>query len=75
MSTLCQAIKSAHYAAKCSDYNYVVILDSNGDYWIERDYPGRYMFPDEKVVGRVSASWEHGILTTKYMSVGKEGKV
>lgn len=60
-------IKNAIWTAKRDGYDQVVYQDGDGLFWFQRDYPGRIVFPDEKIVGHVRVGWTAGILSARYV--------
>ncbi len=61
-------IKNAkHTALKVDGYNQAIILENDGSYSFSRDYDGCCPEWFGKIIGKVVAFWENGILRAKYV--------
>ena len=62
-----QIIRNAKKAALRDGYNQLIYIDNNGEYWFVRDYPAAQRWDIKKVIGKIIADWNGGILKTKFI--------
>lgn len=73
LTTEKEAISQAIKVAKRDGYDQVVYKDSDGLYWIHRDYPSYKLDSDDTVVKRVSVYNDKGVVKTKVVDSLYEG--